>query len=207
MTLPLPPDSEQALLLQASRLEGLSIADVAAAAGWRAPSPRRLDCGWIGRLMEAALGASAGPRPEPDFPHLGLELKTVPVGYNGKPRSPSFLCTVQLPLPHPDWQSSLPFRKLSRMLWIPIIGKSGQAPGSRRIGGARLFAPNLEQWNILRADWDDIMECLHVEGEVPPGYGRWLFVRPGTKEGTLHFCLRPALTSMILDGSTAENEQ
>ena len=206
MILPLAPESEQSLLHRALQLEGRSVAEVAAAAGWVAPSPRRLDCGWVGRLLEAVLGASAGPKPEPDFPHLGIELKTIAVGYNGKPRSSSFLCSVQLPLPRPQWQNSLPCKKLSRMLWIPIIGKSTQAPGSRRIGVARLFMPGEEQWAILRADWNDIMECLHVEGEVSPQCGQWLCVRPGKTPGILRFCLRPALTSRIVNGHNQNYE-
>ncbi|MGV0005706.1 MAG: MutH/Sau3AI family endonuclease [Candidatus Porifericomitaceae bacterium WSBS_2022_MAG_OTU9] len=199
MIRPLPPASEQLLLQRAMLLAGRSIAEVAASLAWTPPSSSRLDCGWSGRLMEAVLGASAGSRPEPDFPGLGLELKTVPVGVTGKPRTPSFLCTVQLPLPQPAWEYSLPYRKLARMLWLPIVGKKGQAPGSRRIGTACLFSPTPEQWRVLHGDWSDIMEYLHLQGTVPPQCGKWLCVRPSQRPKVLHFCLRPALTSQIVN--------
>ena len=70
-----PPSSESQLLLQAQRLAGFSLGELAAMAGLPIPKDLKRDKGWIGMLLELWLGASAGSKPEQDFAALGVELK------------------------------------------------------------------------------------------------------------------------------------
>ncbi|MDU7100507.1 MAG: DNA mismatch repair protein MutH [Enterobacter sp.] len=91
-----PPSSESQLLLQAQRLAGFSLGELAAMAGLPIPKDLKRDKGWIGMLLELWLGASAGSKPEQDFAALGVELKTIPVDRQGKPLETTFVCVAPL---------------------------------------------------------------------------------------------------------------
>ena len=52
--------------------------------------------GLAGTLIERALGASAGSTAEPDFPALGIELKTIPIDAAGRICESTFVCTIAL---------------------------------------------------------------------------------------------------------------
>ena len=93
---PEPPETEDALLARATSLSGRTLSEVAKPYGWRVPKDFRRHKGWAGQLIELALGASAGSKAEPDFPHLGIELKTIPVSEVGQPYESTFVCTAPL---------------------------------------------------------------------------------------------------------------
>ena len=48
--------------------------------------------GWPGMLIEKWLGASAGSKPQQDFPELGIELKTIPIDANFSPLETTYVC-------------------------------------------------------------------------------------------------------------------
>mgnify|MGYP002143336613 CR=1 FL=1 len=52
--------------------------------------------GTQGALLEQLLGATGRSRAVPDFPALGVELKTIPVDERGRPRESAFLCAFSL---------------------------------------------------------------------------------------------------------------
>ena len=137
--------------------------------------------GWVGELLEHALGATAPSLPEPDFPHLGIELKTIPVHRNGRPRESTHICTVPLT----DnvgltWGNSLVRRKLARVLWIPIEAAPEIPLMERRIGPALLWGPSPEQEAVLKADFEELMDmvCLGQLERITAHYGIWLQIRP-----------------------------
>ena len=74
-----PPSSEDELRERAAWLAGRSIGELAAALGVPAPPLGVRGKGKVGGLIERALGASSGSAARPDFPALGVELKTIPV--------------------------------------------------------------------------------------------------------------------------------
>src|SRR5262245_63735628 len=77
--------------------------------------------GWAGGLIEAALGASASSRSEPDFQLIGVELKTIPVDRAGVPTESTYVCTVPLAgTDDPRWEASKVHLKLRRVLWMPL---------------------------------------------------------------------------------------
>lgn len=173
--------------------------------------------GWAGQLLEAWLGASAASLPEPDFPDLGIELKTLPVDASGQPLESTYVCTVPLTDHSGRWEESPVHRKLARVLWIPLLSVRGQDPGARRIGHALLWQPTPEQMAVLRADWEELMEQIGT-GElerISARQGQYLQIRPkaanaraltlgydsnGDVMQTLPrgFYLRPAFTAAIL---------
>jgi len=116
-----------------------------------------------------ALGARAASRAEPDFPHLGVELKTLPVDPTGKPYESTFVCTAPPGGLAPTWEESWLRRKLSCVLWIPIIGRD--APGDRVVGGAVRWQPDVREEQSLRTDWE-ALRALLVGGRLDEISGR-----------------------------------
>ncbi|MGM3161444.1 DNA mismatch repair endonuclease MutH [Dickeya undicola] len=185
MQTPIPhrnaPDSEQALLLRAQALAGYSLAELARIAQLPLPANLKRDKGWIGVLLEGFLGASAGSKPEQDFPDIGIELKTIPVDEQGRPLETTFVCVA--PLTGNSgviWESSHVRRKLARVLWIPVEGSRAIPLGERRIGAPLLWSPSPEEERQLRQDWEELMDLI-VLGKVESitaRHGEVLQLRP-----------------------------
>lgn len=117
------PPHEQALLERAQSLAGYNLAELADIAHLPLPANLKRDKGWIGVLLERFLGASAGSKPEQDFPDIGVELKTIPIDEQGKPLETTFVCVAPLTgNSGVTWESSHVRHKLARVLWIPVEG-------------------------------------------------------------------------------------
>ncbi|MCC6709702.1 MAG: DNA mismatch repair endonuclease MutH [Gammaproteobacteria bacterium] len=156
-----PPRDEAELVSRARRWAGMTVGDMAQAVAQAVPRDLRHHKGWLGELVETALGATASSRPLPDFTELGIELKTIPVGVDGKPRESTHVCSVELgELIGQHWQRSTVRLKLSRVLWMPVEYRAELPLAARRFGVAQLWSPSHEQENVLRADWEEHMELL-----------------------------------------------
>jgi DNA mismatch repair protein MutH len=186
---------------RANCLAGRSLEQLAAAVGRETPSHQRRLKGWIGELMEQCLGATAGSRPVPDFPELGIELKTVPINARGRPKESTYICTVALSDTRAAWETSLVRRKLSRVLWVPVEAAPEIAFGLRRVGNPVLWSPEPAQERLIRTDWEELTEMIslgHLE-RISSRHGRCLQIRPKAANGralTAHFSAtgEPALT-------------
>ncbi|MSR13523.1 MAG: DNA mismatch repair endonuclease MutH [Gammaproteobacteria bacterium] len=210
------PTSEAELLSRARSLVGLSLGGVANALFIANPGAPAQAKGWIGELMERALGADAGSRPEPDFTRIGVELKTIPITANGKPNESTYVCVAPAVVsPEQTWETSVVFRKLQRVLWVPV-----EAEGEivqRRIGWPFLWTPNALESATLRADWEEIIELIATgrREALSARLGTYLQIRPkaansrsrtqaanaaGVPEATLPrgFYLRATFTEMVL---------
>ncbi|MGP6488988.1 DNA mismatch repair endonuclease MutH [Duffyella gerundensis] len=176
-----PPESEAELLTRARLLAGLTLSEVAEQVGIVQPRDLKRDKGWVGMLLETALGASAGSKPEQDFAHLGVELKTIPIDSQGKPLETTFVCVAPLTGNSGlTWQRSHLRHKLSRVLWIPVEGERTLPLATRRIGSPLLWSPNAEEEAELRRDWEELMDMI-VLGEVEQitaRHGEVLQIRP-----------------------------
>ncbi len=154
------------LFYRASSLAGMSFAELAAEQSMTVPKDLRRNKGWVGQLLESALGASAGSQALQDFPELGVELKTIPLDARGRPLETTFVCTT--PLTHVDnltWETSNVRNKLQCVLWIPIDGRREMPLAQRTIGTAFLWQPNDEQERQLRSDWQEHMDKIAL-GEI-----------------------------------------
>src|SRR5688500_18797590 len=87
------PATESELMARARALSGMSLAELARQFGIAVPEAQLRAKGWVGQLLERALGATAGSRAKPDFEALGIELKTLPVDGRGQPKESTFVCT------------------------------------------------------------------------------------------------------------------
>lgn len=177
-----PPRDQAELLVRARALAGLEVAALAARVGFDIGGPQVRTKGKIGELLELALGASAGNSKEPDFPHLGIELKTIPVDGAGRPRESTFVSAFALAdVETMDWESSSVRRKLARVLWVPICRLE-----TRIIGRARLWSPSEDESSLLRADFDDLIGRIAIGGieGLTARDGIALQIRPKAADGT-----------------------
>jgi len=133
--------------------------------------------GKVGELLERILGATAGSRPVPDFPGLGVELKTLPLDDEGRPRESTFVCSLSLvDADRLEWADSPVRHKLSHVLWVPILGEGD----ARRIGTPFFWRPSEEQEAVLRADFEEIIGMIAI-GQVEAltaHVGEYLQARP-----------------------------
>jgi DNA mismatch repair protein MutH len=175
------PESTVELMARAHDLAGHNLAELAVRAGIPLPSEPRRAKGYVGALVEALLGARAGSASVPDFPALGIELKTIPIAPNGTPLESTFVCTVGLcDIADSEWEQSGVYRKLARVLWVPIEGDRTRAFEQRRIGAPRLWSPDATQHAALRADFEELAAVI-ARGDVElltARVGRCLQVRP-----------------------------
>lgn len=211
------PKDERELLQRAHAVTGQTLAELAAAMTVETPANLDHNKGWAGQLLEAWLGASAGSEPTPDFPQLGIELKTLPVDKNARPLESTYVCTVDLQPASGSWQESVVWQKLQKVLWLPLITSKGAAPGERRIGAALLWSPTTEQRAVLQQDWEELMDLISSGDleQLSSRQGRYLQIRPkaanaraltrtsdtdGNMTMTLPrgFYLRPVLTREIM---------
>ncbi len=177
----LPPADEGELLGRAWALAGRSLRSVAEVRGERVPADLRRDKGWMGALLERCLGASAGSRSQPDFPTLGIELKTVPVGPDARPQQTTWVCATPLDGSLARrWQDAWARRKLQRVLWLPLVGASGSPPGERRLGAPLLWSPDAREDEQLRQDYEEIADAIHGGdlARLDARMGEWLHLRP-----------------------------
>jgi DNA mismatch repair protein MutH len=176
-----PPRDEAELVERAQALAGLRLSELAARMDAPVPPDLRRAKGFVGSLVERVLGASAGSRALPDFPELGIELKTLPVDRAGAPVESTFVCTIPLTeIGQVEWADSRVRRKLSRVLWVPVEGERQIPVGERRIGHALLYGLTAEDEAVLRADWEELAGFIgrgHVEA-LTGHIGRFLQIRP-----------------------------
>lgn len=212
------PNNEVELLTRCSEIEGLSFEQLAARLGVSVPQTPAQRKGWLGLLVEKALGTTAGTEAMPDFHHLGIELKTLPINARGTPVESTFVTSINLlTIHHESWETSQCFSKLKHVLWLPIEGDERIAFKHRRIGRAFLWSAMQDEEDVLKHDWTELSFMLGggYLADVDARMGVYLQVRPkaansrsvcygfdteGNKILTLPrgFYLRPSFTEKIL---------
>lgn len=182
------PETLSELLGRAQTLWGASIEALAAEHGAQfAVDPVR-NKGRIGTLLEAALGATSGSSAAPDFPHLGVELKSVPVDPEGVPYESTFVSTIDLEtVDEASWETSVVKQKLSCVLFVPIVARERRTPFLERVvGRAVLWRPTERDTSVLREDFEEIVGRLAVGGAeaLSARVGQWLQARPKARDGS-----------------------
>lgn len=179
-------DTIDQLLEKAENLAGYTLGELADTLHVAIPTSLKKEKGWIGQLLELALGASAGSKPEQDFPEIGVELKTLPLSNQLSPLESTFVCTAPLLYQQQvSWATSNVCNKLSTVLWIPIIGDRQQSLATRCIGHAWLWQPSIEEEITLQQDWNEIMELIalgRIE-TISAHHGQALQLRPKAANG------------------------
>lgn len=212
------PQTEQELLQRAQAIAGLRFADLAQSLHMPVPPDLKRDKGWVGMLIETALGATAGSKAEQDFAHLGIELKTLPINAQGMPLETTFVSLAPLTQNvGVSWENSHVRHKLSKVLWILVEGERQIPLPERRVGQPILWQPSVQQELRLKRDWEELMEYISLGkleqinatlGEVlqlrPKGANSKALTRGIGKHGEmidtlpLGFYLRKTFTTEIL---------
>lgn len=175
------PTSEVQLLTRAISLAGFTLEELAKTQGQQCPANLKRDKGWVGMLLETCLGATAGSKAQQDFQELGIELKTIPISYTGKPLETTFVCVAPLTgVQGLTWEKSHIRNKLSKVLWIPVEGEKEIPLNDRLIGMPFLWQPSLEEENQLKSDWEELMEFITLGKihEISAKHGQYLQLRP-----------------------------
>jgi len=176
-----PPVDVVELMYRAQQLAGLTLGELAEQLALTLPKDLKRDKGVVGQMLEQALGASSGSKAEPDFPHLGIELKTLPINSAGQPLESTYVCVAALTdVNLQRWQDSWVCRKLQRVLWVPIWAERSLPLANRVIGSAFLWQPNLQQQQLLQQDWEELMELIVLGGidQIRGAHGKVLQLRP-----------------------------
>lgn len=175
-----PPSSESELLERANMLNGKTLIQLANNAHIYLPKNLNSHKGWVGDFVETLLGADAGSLAEPDFVALGIELKTMPLNANGKPKESTFVCNANIEKQKPNWQESWVRKKLAKVLWIPVEGDKTIPLAERRVGSPFLWQMNSEEEKRLSTDYLELAEYLYL-GEfhkIHAKLGEALQIRP-----------------------------
>ena len=155
------PQTLEQLLSQAQSIAGLTFGELADELHIPVPIDLKRDKGWVGMLLERALGATAGSKAEQDFSHLGVELKTLPINAEGYPLETTFVSLAPLVQNSGvKWENSHVRHKLSCVLWIPIEGSRHIPLRERHIGAPIFWKPTAEQERQLKQDWEELMDLI-----------------------------------------------
>lgn len=155
------PQTLEQLLSQAQSIAGLTFGELADELHIPVPIDLKRDKGWVGMLLERALGATAGSKAEQDFSHLGVELKTLPINAEGYPLETTFVSLAPLVQNSGvKWENSHVRHKLSCVLWMPIEGSRHIPLRERHIGAPILWKPTTEQERQLKQDWEELMDLI-----------------------------------------------
>lgn len=221
------PTNKQELMERANSLAGITIQQLANKMQVDVPESLVHAKGWFGNLLEQYLGADAASTPQPDFIALGIELKTIPIDENGKPKESTYICVAQLdPLVLSSWEDSLVKHKLTEVLWIPFEASKTIPVALRRIGTPVIWKPNTEQEKQLKEDWQELCDLIAL-GEVDKissSMGTYLQIRPKAanassltidkNQSSLNaltlprgFYLRPSFTHSIVSSDKISHEK
>lgn len=215
---PAPPATKEELLYNACSLAGKTLGQVAHQLGISIPENLQHKKGWQGQLIEKALGGINSTFAGPDFPELGIELKTIPLDHRGLPKESTYICAIELSDIYGQlWETSLVYNKLKQVLWVPVESEQSIPVAKRHIGMPLLWSPNLKQEQLLKTDWEEHMEKISLGriADITAHMGNILQVRPKAASGKIRrkgsneegetkdtlprgFYLRPSFTSEIL---------
>ncbi|NQY42699.1 MAG: DNA mismatch repair endonuclease MutH [Legionellales bacterium] len=176
----IPPDSISSLENKCNIIAGKTIGQLAKEHSSLVPKDLKHYKGWVGQLLEDVLGAYSGSKPVPDFEHLGIELKTIPISNKLKPLESTYICTINMQnIERESWDNSLVKKKISHILWVPIISTFENI--SERIIAAPIFwKPSITELATIERDWHELMEYFSLGNieEIHGRLGTFLQVRP-----------------------------
>lgn len=168
------------MLDRAIALAGKSLFELAKQFNEPVPLSLTQSKGWIGQLIEKHLGANSGQLPQPDFAHLGIELKTLPINAQGQPCESTYICTAPIPPQDREWETSRVWRKMAKILWVPVESSREKSLDTCRIGYPILWSPCTTIQKQLQQDWEELTELMtlgHFD-KLSAHHGHYLQIRP-----------------------------
>jgi len=163
------------------QIAGMTINEIADLYSVEVPPNLLKNKGWVGQLIEIALGVKNNSRPEPDFPDLGIELKTLPINSKRKPKESTYVCMAPLQnLENLSFENSIVGKKLAHVLWLPIEADNSIPLPKRRVGQGIFWKPNTEEFSQLKSDFNEITDqiALGKVEDIRAHQGVYLQLRP-----------------------------
>ncbi|AKE51129.1 DNA mismatch repair endonuclease MutH [Kangiella geojedonensis] len=211
-------DDPNALLDYAQSFAGFTLGELCERYKEQIPQQLLHKKGWVGQFLEMILGATSGSLAQPDFPEIGVELKTLPIDELGRPLESTYVSVLPLINIHGlRWENSVVRHKLMHVLWIPIVASRDITIEDRQIGMPFLWNPTVEEEQTLKQDFEDVLDQVSMGNieQVDARFGDILQVRPKAAnskaltdaigpEGTVirtlprGFYLRPQFTKQCL---------
>lgn len=190
-----PPENAEQLKERLFSIMGKNLSDLASFAKIALPISPLHGKGFQGELMERLLGASAPGLPIPDFPNLGIELKTVPVSEDFKALESTFFCSAPLnEVRVKRFEDSILFHKISRVLFVFLVSPRNFSYEKRYVAGYRFWSPAKEDLALIRQDYEELMEKVALGGvdEISARNGNVIQMRPKAANGrALTDCVGP----------------
>ena len=170
------------LCKKAQSFQGYKLADLANLYNVEKPEHNNTAKGWAGQLIEQLFGIKNNSFAMPDFPELGVELKTIPVNVDYRPYETTYVTTVPLlPNDMTSFEQSILWSKIRHILWIPLVSETrSEKVQNRVIGRPIIWQPSLQDKKIIEQDYYEIMEYI-ISGEIDKltsQIGEYLHVRP-----------------------------
>ena len=137
-------------------IAGLTLAEIAREAGLGVPQDLRRAKGFVGQLVERALGANAGSRAGPDFRRSASNSRRCRSTPAGARRVDVRVHDPARRVGDIEWEDSPVRAKLPRVLFVPIEGERERPVAERRIGEPFLWSPSAEEEADLKFDWDEL---------------------------------------------------
>ena len=102
------------------------------------------------------------------------------INAQGFPSESTYICTAPIPPQDRDWFTSRVWRKMEKILWVPIGSVKHSPLPLIRIGYPILWSPCTIIQKQLQQDWEEITELMllgHFE-KLSAHHGQYLQVRP-----------------------------
>lgn len=198
VTYPPQPTTLDELKSRLERIKGFTLGELASALDLPCPTNSTKAKGYAGELVELLLGADANNLPVPDFTHLGIELKTMPINRDFEPLETTYLCHAPLTSVRGiDFFSSVLYAKVRMILFVFILAEREMNLPDRRIIDYYLFAPDEHELAQIKADYDELMDMV-TEGQaqqITARIGTMVQMRPKCADG------RQVVPCVTADGS------
>lgn len=190
-----PPKDFETLIERLNNIVGKKLDELSKQACVNLPNDPVHAKGFVGELVELLLGASAESLPIPDFPELGLELKTLPLDENFKPLESTFICYAPLTdVRNVRFEETALYKKITRMLFVFTIAPRDLPMNERTIAGYSFWNPNAEQLATIKNDYNELMELVSLGriNEINAKLGTIIQMRPKAANGkVLTDCIGP----------------
>ncbi|NBW57723.1 DNA mismatch repair protein MutH [bacterium] len=142
--------------------------------------------GLAGQLIEQILGACSSNQRLPDLPHLGIEIKTLPVSTQGIPLENTFINKITLPFDEPKFEKSMLWLKIQKILWVPLIGSRHTMMLDKIIGHPVIWQPDGDTFDQIKKDWYELTTYIRLGefDQLNSQIGEFLHIRPKAANAT-----------------------
>ncbi len=181
-----PPQNFDELVGRLNFICGKNLTQLASFAKIPMPIDTLHGKGFTGELIEKCLGANAANQSIPDFPELGVELKTIPVDDELSPLESTFLCYAPLlDIRHFTFETSPLYSKITRVLFVLVRASRELDFDERVVLGYFFYSPDEKELGCIRNDFNELYELIKTGNvdKINARIGQVIQMRPKGANG------------------------